>query len=130
MEEQQKLKDKLEQMKANPVRDPSDLLYMVVQSSLQYWRYHMLQKESQEDIGRDLEIQLTGEEMCIRDRLIPKGRIWDLRLSSSTRMAELSPIWMSILWYTSPIHIHSSSKQLEREFLGVVTMLERMRVTN
>ena len=62
MEEQQKLKDKLEQMKANPVRDPSDLLYMVVQSSLQYWRYHMLQKESQEDIGRDLEIQLTGEE--------------------------------------------------------------------
>ncbi|KJS15856.1 MAG: hypothetical protein VR69_11325 [Peptococcaceae bacterium BRH_c4b] len=61
--EQERMKDILERMKANPVNNPGELIARVMQSSLNYWRYHMLKAESARGgISRELEAQLTGEE--------------------------------------------------------------------
>lgn len=61
--EQQRMKDILERMRANPVNNPGDLIARVMQSSLNYWRYHMLKAEAARGgISRELEAELTGEE--------------------------------------------------------------------
>lgn len=62
-EEQERMKDILERMKANPVNNPGELIARVMQSSLNYWRYHMLKTAAEKGgISRELEARLTGEE--------------------------------------------------------------------
>lgn len=61
--EQKRMKDILERMKANPVNNPGELIARVMQSSLNYWRYHMLKSAAEKGgISRELEAELTGEE--------------------------------------------------------------------
>lgn len=61
--EQDRMKDILERMKANPVNNPGELIARVMQSSLNYWRYHMLKAEAARGgVSRELEAELTGEE--------------------------------------------------------------------
>jgi uncharacterized protein with von Willebrand factor type A (vWA) domain len=61
--EQDRMKDILERMRANPVNNPGELIARVMQSSLNYWRYHMLKAEAARGgVSRELEAKLTGEE--------------------------------------------------------------------
>lgn len=55
--------DTLEQMRCNPINDPSELINKVLQSSLNYWRYYMM-KNNTGKVGFDPEIEacFTGDE--------------------------------------------------------------------
>jgi len=57
-----RLKDVLRRVKANGVNDAGHLVSMILQSSLNYWRYHMMKNKV--DRGEDLsgiEAELTGD---------------------------------------------------------------------
>ncbi|MCL6477114.1 MAG: VWA domain-containing protein [Peptococcaceae bacterium] len=61
--EKERLKDILERMRSNPVNNPGELINMVLQSSLNYWRYYMMKNMAEKGgIRPDLEADLTGDE--------------------------------------------------------------------
>lgn len=62
-EEKERMKDILERMRSNPVNNPGDLINRVLQSSLNYWRYHMMKNISAKDKSRPaIDAGLTGDE--------------------------------------------------------------------
>jgi len=62
-EEKERMKEILERMKSNPVNNPGELINRVLQSSLNYWRYHMLKNMSEMERNTELpDARLTGDE--------------------------------------------------------------------
>lgn len=58
--EKKKLVETIGRMRGNPVNDPGRLIAQVMQSALNYWRYHLLKTRGTK--GRmELEAELTGE---------------------------------------------------------------------
>ncbi|MFZ5632529.1 MAG: vWA domain-containing protein [Bacillota bacterium] len=61
--EKERMKNILERMKSNPVNNPGELINMVLQSSLNYWRYYMMKNMAEKGgIRPELEASLTGDE--------------------------------------------------------------------
>lgn len=61
--EKERMKEILDRMRSNPVNNPGELINRVLQSSLDYWRYHMLKNTAEGDKRRPaLEAGLTGDD--------------------------------------------------------------------
>lgn len=61
--EKERMKEILEKMRSNPVNNPGELINRVLQSSLNYWRYHMLKNQAEKDKNCPvLEAGQTGDE--------------------------------------------------------------------
>jgi len=61
-EEKERMKEILERMKSNPVNNPGELINRVLQSSLNYWRYHMMKNAEMEKNAGLPDARLTGDE--------------------------------------------------------------------
>ncbi|MFZ5646735.1 MAG: vWA domain-containing protein [Bacillota bacterium] len=62
-EEKERMKEILERMQSNPVNNPGELINSVLQSSLNYWRYHLMKNMAEKGKSRPaLEVGLTGDE--------------------------------------------------------------------
>ncbi len=58
-----KMRSTLEQIKSNPINDPSALINRIIQSSLNYWRYYMMQKNTGDfELGPEIEASFTGDQ--------------------------------------------------------------------
>lgn len=58
LKERERLKDIVGQMRGNPVNSPVRIVVQVVQSSLNYWRYYMMKKQT--EAGEDSRHSLSG----------------------------------------------------------------------
>ncbi|HUW64050.1 MAG TPA: VWA domain-containing protein [Spirochaetia bacterium] len=60
--EKERMKDIIQKMKDNQINSAGDLINMVLQSSLNYWRYYMMKNAQQRgEMSPELEAELTGD---------------------------------------------------------------------
>lgn len=60
--ERQRIRSLLESYRGNPVNDPSNLIAQVVESSLDYWRYHLNKKEDERgEVRPNYDISYCGD---------------------------------------------------------------------
>jgi uncharacterized protein with von Willebrand factor type A (vWA) domain len=59
----ERIKDILEQMTSNPINNPGELINRVLQSSLNYWRFYMMQNNiGKVELGPEIEASFTGDQ--------------------------------------------------------------------